>query len=77
MQIYLAVSKDLDFLQKKENILISPFLCVEREAEERNLCMKMIKLGLFKLIIGVIKLSVHLKEKFRAIICTHYMFLFF
>lgn len=39
--------------------------------------MKMIKLGLFELIIGIIKLSVHLKEKFRSIIRTHYMFLFF
>lgn len=71
------MSKDLDSLKKQENILISPFLCVEREEEERNLCMKMIKLGLFKLITGVIKLSVHLKEKFRTIIYTHYMFLFF
>jgi len=39
--------------------------------------MKMIKLGLFELIIGIIKLSVHSKEKFRSIICTHYMVLFF
>lgn len=53
------------------------FVCGRRGRKGRKLCMKMIKLGLFELIIGIIELSVNLKEKFRSIICTHYMFLFF
>lgn len=53
------------------------FVCGRRGRKGRKLCIKMIKLGLFELIIGIIGLSVNLKEKFRSIICTHYMFLFF
>lgn len=53
------------------------FVCGRGGGKGRKLCMKMIKLGLFELIIGIIKLSVHLKEKFISIMGTHYMFLFF
>lgn len=65
------------FIKTLKNINHFTFVCRRGGGKGRKLCMKMIKLGLFELIIGIIKLSVHLKEKFRSIICTHCMFLFF
>lgn len=65
------------FIKALKYIKHFTFVCGREGRKGRKLCMKIIKLGLFELIIGITKLCVHLKEKFRSIICTHYMFLFF
>lgn len=51
------------FIKALKHISHFTFVCGRGDGKGRKLCIKIIKLGLLELIIGIIKLSVHLKEK--------------